>query len=72
MTSPPGLVQSGIAPKTSPVRLVTIGKAIERYVVYPGQATASMNGQRKIMDLGGTASAGSGTKFDSKNFMTRY
>ena len=45
-----------------------IEKAIERYIVYPGQATAYMIGKLKIMELRGRARAELGEKFDIKGF----
>ncbi len=41
-----------------------IEKAIERYIVYPGQATAYMIGKLKIMELRGRAQAAMGDAFD--------
>ena len=40
-----------------------ISKAIERYVVYPGQATAYMIGKLKIMELRSRAQKALGSKF---------
>ncbi len=45
-----------------------IEKAIERYIVYPGQATAYMIGKLKIMELREKARAELGTKFDIREF----
>lgn len=45
-----------------------IEKAIERYVVYPGQATAYLIGKLKIMELRGRAQAAMGDKFDYRAF----
>lgn len=45
-----------------------IRKAIERYVVYPGQATAYMIGKLKIMELRGKAQAQLGEDFDFRAF----
>ncbi|GAA4642316.1 DUF885 domain-containing protein [Pontixanthobacter gangjinensis] len=45
-----------------------IRKAIERYVVYPGQATAYMIGKLKIMELRGRAQTELGDKFDIRGF----
>ncbi|WP_077146767.1 DUF885 family protein [Sphingopyxis sp. KK2] len=45
-----------------------IEKAIERYVVYPGQATAYLIGKLKIMELRGRAQAALGAKFDFRTF----
>jgi uncharacterized protein (DUF885 family) len=45
-----------------------IRKAIERYVVYPGQATAYMIGKLKIMELRGKAQAELGADFDIRAF----
>lgn len=45
-----------------------IEKAIERYVVYPGQATAYMIGKLKIMELREKAKAELGTGFDIRAF----
>ena len=47
-----------------------IRKAIERYVVYPGQATAYMIGKLKIMELRERAKAELGAKFDIREFHT--
>ncbi|WP_265569715.1 DUF885 domain-containing protein [Sphingomicrobium nitratireducens] len=43
-------------------------KAIERYAVYPGQATAYMIGKLKIMELREQAKADLGDKFDYRDF----
>lgn len=45
-----------------------IRKAIERYVVYPGQATAYMIGKLKIMELRERAKTELGTEFDIRGF----
>ncbi|WP_128891408.1 DUF885 family protein [Erythrobacter sp. HKB08] len=45
-----------------------IRKAIERYVVYPGQATAYMIGKLKIMELREKARGELGTRFDIRGF----
>lgn len=45
-----------------------IRKAIERYVVYPGQATAYMIGKLKIMELRERAKAELGAEFDIRGF----
>ncbi|MEK6637206.1 MAG: DUF885 domain-containing protein [Pseudomonadota bacterium] len=45
-----------------------IVKAIERYIVYPGQATAYMVGRLKITDLRGKAEKQLGERFDIKGF----
>ncbi|MXO91457.1 DUF885 domain-containing protein [Pontixanthobacter aquaemixtae] len=45
-----------------------IRKAIERYVVYPGQATAYMIGKLKIMELRQKARTELGDKFDIRGF----
>lgn len=45
-----------------------IRKAIERYVVYPGQATAYMIGKLKIMELRERAKAALGAQFDIRGF----
>ncbi|MBA2466220.1 MAG: DUF885 domain-containing protein [Sphingomonas sp.] len=45
-----------------------IVKAIERYVVYPGQATAYMVGKLKIEELRAKAETALGPKFDIKGF----
>ncbi|MEP3052049.1 MAG: DUF885 domain-containing protein [Erythrobacter sp.] len=45
-----------------------IRKAIERYIVYPGQATAYMIGKLKIMELRGEAQEALGDDFDIRGF----
>lgn len=45
-----------------------IRKAIERYIVYPGQATAYMIGKLKIMELRATAQEELGDDFDIRAF----
>lgn len=45
-----------------------IRKAIERYIVYPGQATAYMIGKLKIMELRERASEAFGEDFDIRQF----
>ncbi|HEY0112373.1 MAG TPA: DUF885 domain-containing protein [Allosphingosinicella sp.] len=45
-----------------------IVKAIERYIVYPGQATAYMVGRLKIMELRENARRRLGDRFDIKGF----
>jgi uncharacterized protein (DUF885 family) len=45
-----------------------IVKAIERYVVYPGQATAYMVGRLKISDLRAKSEKALGKKFDVRGF----
>lgn len=45
-----------------------VKKAIERYVVYPGQATAYMIGRLKISELRARAEKALGAKFDIKVF----
>ena len=45
-----------------------IRKAIERYIVYPGQATAYMIGKLKIMELREAARAELGDDFDIRAF----
>ena len=45
-----------------------IEKAIERYVVYPGQATAYMIGKLKIMELRDRAQTALGDDFDIRAF----
>jgi uncharacterized protein (DUF885 family) len=45
-----------------------IEKAIERYIVYPGQATAYMIGKLKIMELREQARAELGSQFDIREF----
>ena len=45
-----------------------IEKAIERYIVYPGQATAYMVGKLKIEELRARARAALGAKYDDRGF----
>jgi len=45
-----------------------IDKAIERYIVYPGQATAYLIGKLKIMELRTRAQTALGPKFDIRAF----
>jgi len=45
-----------------------IVKAIERYVVFPGQATAYMVGKLKIEELRARAKAALGAKYDDRGF----
>lgn len=45
-----------------------IEKAIERYIVYPGQATAYMIGKLKIMELRERAHTALGDEFDIRQF----
>ena len=45
-----------------------IVKAIERYITYPGQATAYMVGRLKISELRGKAQKALGKKFDIRGF----
>jgi uncharacterized protein (DUF885 family) len=45
-----------------------IPKAIERYIVYPGQATAYMVGKLKIEELRAKAERELGPKFDVRGF----
>ncbi len=45
-----------------------IVKAIERYIVYPGQATAYMVGKLKIEELRARAKAALGAKYDDRGF----
>ena len=47
-----------------------ITKAIERYIVYPGQATAYMIGKLKIEELRDKAQAALGDEFDIRAFHT--
>lgn len=54
--------------ENTPNPLGDIEKAIERYIVYPGQATAYMIGKLKIMELRDKAKAELGAKFDIRSF----
>jgi uncharacterized protein (DUF885 family) len=45
-----------------------IVKAIERYIIYPGQATAYMVGRLKISALRDKAQKALGSKFDVRGF----
>jgi len=45
-----------------------IDKAIERYIVYPGQATAYMVGKLKIEELRARAKAALGARYDDRGF----
>ncbi len=45
-----------------------VRKAIERYIVYPGQATAYMIGKLKIMELRDRSQAALGDDFDIRGF----
>ncbi|WP_114521233.1 DUF885 domain-containing protein [Altererythrobacter sp. ZODW24] len=45
-----------------------VRKAIERYIVYPGQATAYMIGKLKIMELRNRSQAALGDDFDIRGF----
>ena len=45
-----------------------IVKAIERYIVYPGQATAYMIGKLKIEELRARSKAALGAKYDDRGF----
>ena len=45
-----------------------IEKAIERYIVYPGQATAYMVGKLKIEELRARSKAALGAKYDDRQF----
>jgi uncharacterized protein (DUF885 family) len=45
-----------------------IDKAIERYIVYPGQATAYMVGKLKIEELRARSKAKLGAKYDDRAF----
>ena len=45
-----------------------IVKAIERYIIFPGQATAYMVGRLKISELRGKAQKALGKKFDIRGF----
>ena len=48
--------------------LGSIDKAMARYAVYPGQATAYMVGRLKLLELRDRAQAALGTKFDIRDF----
>ncbi|SHN61967.1 DUF885 domain-containing protein [Erythrobacter sanguineus] len=54
--------------ENTPNPLGDIEKAIERYIVYPGQATAYMIGKLKIMELRERARAELGDGFDIRDF----
>ena len=54
--------------QNTPNPIGDIEKGIERYIVYPGQATAYMIGKLKIMELREEARAKLGDKFDIKAF----
>ena len=45
-----------------------IEKGVERYIVYPGQATAYLIGKMKIVELRGRAQAALGDRFDIRAF----
>jgi uncharacterized protein (DUF885 family) len=45
-----------------------IEKAIERYIVYPGQATAYMVGKLKIEELRAKAKQALGARYDDRQF----
>ena len=50
------------------VARLALVKAIDRYVVYPGQATAYMVGKLKIEELRGRAREKLGAKYDDRGF----
>src|SRR3546814_15393191 len=52
--------------ENTPNPIGDIEKGIERYIVYPGQATAYMIGKLKIMELREEARAKLGDEFDIK------
>jgi uncharacterized protein (DUF885 family) len=52
----------------TPNPLGDIEKAIERYIVFPGQATAYLIGKLKIMELRGRAQTALGARFDIRAF----
>lgn len=52
----------------TPVARGDIVNQVERYVVYPGQATAYMVGKLKIMELRAKAKAALGDRFDHRSF----
>src|SRR3546814_19097217 len=54
--------------ENTPNPIGDIEKGIERYIVYPGQATAYMIGKLKIMALREEARAKLGDEFDIKAF----
>ena len=54
--------------QNTPNPIGDIEKGIERYIVYPGQATAYMIGKLKIMELREEARAKLGDRFDIKAF----
>ena len=45
-----------------------VTREIERYIVWPGQATAYKTGQLAILDMRARAEAGLGTDFNLRNF----
>ena len=45
-----------------------VTREIERYIVWPGQATAYKTGQLAILDMRARAEAGLGAEFDLRNF----